>query len=477
MSPPCPGNAEAAIDPAHAAAATLFADLSESERVRVLMHLSHDLSRPGEPQEIFERFVHAMRDAFAPRCFITLSTSGSGPGEYRIVRWLTQDGAEHVPPLLPTSAVGHLPQRTGGLLGRVIATDAPKLATHLTIDDDPVTGTDLTPFHAMIAVPLFADGRIIGWSILLHTDPDGFTIADLEQLILRGTLISATVNNIQIANRLNEASAWIGREVDQIAAIQRALLPQRLPDIPGLRVAAHFATFERAGGDYYDLLPLTPHADASRPRTGPPDPDERWGIMIADASGHGPAAAVMTAMLHTALHGLDFTHPGPARVLERLNQRLFARRISNSFITAFFAEYHALTRSLTYANAGHYPPLLKRAAGPGAQERGRGHTPIERLDAAGGIPLGVLNEVGSAEATVVLNLGDTILLYTDGLVEAADPDGLMFGVGALEYALANGPDDPADLVASIIEALRGHEATTRPNDDQTLLVIRTEPER
>lgn len=430
-------------------------DLSKNARIPVLMELTESLSRATSPQQVLEAIVVAMRKAYGPRCYLSLSTAGLPPGQFRIARWLTVDGIEKVKAAEPWSGSGELPVQSGGVLSRLVSTPEPKLIQGMNVPSDPVVGDDFAIFGSLIAVPVMADGVIANWTILLHEDAHGLGVADLEQLILRGNLIGTTMNNVLIASRLREATDWIRHEVDHIAQIQRALLPQTTPNIPGVAVAARYETFDKAGGDYYDLLPLTVGLGGRHlERRGP------WAIMIADAAGHGPAAAVVVAMLHAILHAREEHVTEPKDCLDYLNQRLFARRVGSEFVTAFFAKYDPATRQLTYANAGHNPPLIKSAAGE-----------LRRLDAVGGIPLGVMDAIGTDQTTVRLAPGETLILYTDGLIEAQDPSGRQFGEQALESIVANSQGGPDLLCDTIVNAVRRHRASAKAHDDQTLVAL------
>ena len=180
-----------------------------------------------------------------------------------------------------------------------------------------------------------------------------------------------------------------------------ALLPEPIPDIPGLRLAASYETFGQVGGDLYDFLPVT-------------SDDGLWCMFIGDASGHGPSAAVVAAMVQATLHACAAGSAGPADLLQTLNRRLCQKRIEGSFLTAFMGFYEPAGRRLRYASAGHpSPALLPRLANHAARF----------LEAAGGPPLGIDDDASFDEATVGLPPGQTLLLYTDGISEARAPDG------------------------------------------------------
>lgn len=430
-------------------------DLSKNARVPVLMELTESLSRATSPHEVLQAITVAMRKAYGPRCYVSLAVQGLEPGQFRITRWVAADGVERVRPGDPLTAAGESPVQYGGVLSRLIATAEPKLVQGMRVAEDLIVGDSFKPYGSLIAAPVMMEGKVASWTILLHEEPQGLGVADLEQLILRGNLIGSAMNNMVIANRLREATDWIRHEVDHIAQIQRALLPQAPPNIPGLTVASKYETFDKAGGDYYDILPLTVGlGGAHLERHG------RWGLMVADASGHGPAAAVVVAMLHAILHAREEGVTEPALCLEDLNTRLFQRRVGSEFVTAFFATYDPSSRRLIYANAGHNPPFLRSRKGV-----------ISRLDQAGGIPLGVMNRVDSDQAEVSLEPGSTMVMYTDGITEAADQHGRHFGDQALEAIIAGHRGTPEQLCDAISAAVKRHRGATRARDDQTVVVL------
>jgi sigma-B regulation protein RsbU (phosphoserine phosphatase) len=399
-------------------------------------------------------------ELYGPRGYVSVSTRGLPPGHFRLTDVIDLAGSYDLALADPLLNEEDLPVHRGGFFGRIIGTTFPELFHHVDVRDDPVIGNALAGYGSLMSIPLLDDGEPVNWTVFLRESPEGFTVDDLEQAILRVNLVGTAVKNALIARDLQRAHARIRAEVEHIAAIQRALLPQPIPDIPGLSIAASYQTFDQAGGDYYDFRPLRASADGSAV-----DPNGPWGVLIGDASGHGPAAAVVMAMLHAILHAYPHPPQGPAEMLEHANEHLASKRIENSFVTAFLAVYDPSTRRLTYARAGHDPPLF-RSAGAGAS--------IRRLDDVGGVPLGVIAPARYEEATIQLQPGQTLLLYTDGVTDARGPDGSMFGVGGIERALADCAGEPSRVVASIADPLTRHEGGIRPGDDQTIVAIRAE---
>ncbi len=434
-------------------------DTSGNPRIPVLMEMVGALSRARGPRDVLKVFS-SREELYGPRGYVSISTRGLPPGHYRMTDVIDLAGSYDLALADPLLNLAELPVHRGGFFGRVISTTFPELFHHLDVRDDPVVGDALADYRSLMSIPLLDDGTPVNWTVFLRKDPEGFSVDDLEQAILRVNLVGTAVKSALIARDLHRAHAQIRAEVEHIAAIQRALLPQPIPDIPGLSIAASYQTFDQAGGDHYDFRPLSHSDDGSVV-----DPNGPWSVLIGDASGHGPAAAVVMAMLHAILHAYPHQPQGPAEMLEHANQHLAGKRIENSFVTVFLAVYDPLSRRLTYARAGHDPPLF-RSAGPGAS--------IRRLDDVGGVPLGVLDTARYEEETLQLEPGQTLLLYTDGVTDARAPDGSMFGVDGIERALAECAGEPGHVVASIEGPLARHTGGVRPGDDQTIVAIRAE---
>jgi sigma-B regulation protein RsbU (phosphoserine phosphatase) len=353
-----------------------------------------------------------------------------------------------------------LPVHEGGFFGGIIRQAYPQIIHDLDVRDDPIVGDTLAEFGSLMAVPLFDNGEPLNWAIMLHHAPDHFTVQDLEEAILRANLIGSTVRNVLAAQKLRAANERVRIEVDKIARIQRALLPAELPDIPGVSLGASYETFDSAGGDLYDFIPQRRGPD------GTPDPNGPWGIQIADAAGHGPAAATVVAMLNAILNATPDELHGPAEMLAFANRHLFAKRLDGTFVTAILARYCPTSRQLTYARAGHNPALLM------TRVDGKAHT--RRLDTVGGIPLGVVEHTTYEEETIQLEPGHTVVFYTDGITEAMDPEGSMFDVEGIERSLTECSGETACVISHVTNAVLEHEAGRRPSDDQTLVVMRVE---
>jgi sigma-B regulation protein RsbU (phosphoserine phosphatase) len=236
-----------------------------------------------------------------------------------------------------------------------------------------------------------------------------------------------------------------------VGDIQRSLLPAGLPQITTMKLAAHYQTSRRAGGDYYDFFPL---------------PDGRWGILIADVSGHGTPAAVMMAVTHSIAHMYPGSSAPPSDMLNFVNRNLTQLYTQNvgSFVTAAYCVFDPRTRELVYSLAGHNPPRLRRCA----------DSSISALNGAARYPLGVEPDMTYQDVAVALQRGDQIVFYTDGITEATDPAGEQFGVKRLDAALARCRDEPAEIVAAILGAVDQFTAGQPATDDRTVVVAKVE---
>lgn len=372
------------------------------------------------------------------------------PSHYRVVRMRRADGsAASVPEA----------RLQGGIIGRMIRSPVPKAVHEAELGGDAILGPHFGEYQSVLALPLFIDQAARWWLLLFHREPQAFGPSHLRELLPRTRLLSAMVANLRMAQQLVAANLSAQGEIAQVAEVQAALLPLELPTIPGLRVAATYQSLSPAGGDLYDLVPL-----GRRPGHPMQADDPRWAVLIGDVSGHGPAAAVVMAILHTLLHAYPTNPVSPGEVAAYMNRHLCSKRVGTTFATAFLSFFDPTTRRFSYMRAGHPPPLLLR----------RGRLLVEKLEAVGDIPLGIDPDAGYEVAQVQVESGDILLLYTDGIVEARSPAGEMFDSARLESALLTLSDDPNTTIRRVYEALLTHMGHGSAADDQTLLALHVE---
>ncbi len=417
-------------------------------RVREIRDLLMKVSGLTDPQEVQREFGRTLRSVNRVDGYLAFSRRHLPEGSYKITRrMLAPDEVGHSR-VNPWEVWNQLPTHTGGWFGEMMREPEPRLFHEFHLSGDPVLGDDLAEFGSAMLVPLFDNGQALNWSLMLRRDRHAFTEADLETFLVRGNVIGRMTRNLVIQKEIEQLNERLRNQLDEIAALQRAMLPQRLPKVPGLSLAASYLTSNEAGGDYYDFFP---HEDG------------RWSFTVADVSGHGAGAATMVARMHAILHADGAIHEGPAAILRRLNRRIAVGEQDPNFITALFATWDPADRSLTIANAGHHVPSRKPRRGE-----------IAQIEVAADIPLGILEDVAYEQSVTRLDEGDTLVLYTDGVTEAFSPppEREMFGVDRLHAALEFCSGEPPCVIESIHERLYEHTRSRQRDDDQTLLAMK-----
>lgn len=402
------------------------------------------------PRQTYAAFLETMRKIYPDYCYVEISSLGLSAGEFRVTRVRREDRIEAVPDCSPWQLEG-VPVRNGGVMAQLLARNEPSVVHNLIIPPDDPVFAELRDYHSLQAGP-GGFGEPCNWVLVLARAPDEFDLESLENMALRVSLSGIALKNQQIIGELRRANAFIDAEVDRIAAIQQALLPAAPPRVAGMDVAASSQTFDRAGGDLYDFVVV------------PPD---RLAVIIADASGHGPSAAVVAAMLNAIIHAFPATRasrdgePAVGDALGFANAQLTAKRIENSFVTAFVAMWDPRDLTFTYARAGQNPPLLRTAAGE-----------LRELNAVGGIPLAILPDVTYPQHVLQLKRGDVVVLFTDGIIDALNSQHEPFGEERLRQAVRNATGTAAQMLAGLLDTLKNYVQNTRPSDDQTLVVLR-----
>ena len=238
------------------------------------------------------------------------------------------------------------------------------------------------------------------------------------------------------------------QELRVARSIQQASLPKEVPTLEGWKITPYYQPAREVGGDFYDFHLL---------------PEGRLGVVVGDATGKGvPAALVMSTtcgMLQVTAGALDSSSPG--EVLSQVNETLYARIPQNMFVTCFYAILEPKSASLSYANAGHDLPYLRRRSGEAEELRARG------------MPLGLMPGMGYEEKEVVLEAGESALFYSDGLVEAHDSMGEMFGSPRLRALVAEHGEEKRSLGDFLLEELYSFVGEGwEQEDDITLLTLR-----
>ena len=290
-----------------------------------------------------------------------------------------------------------------------------------------------TPKHGQSLGVLYLDSR----------RPAAFSKLDRQILDALAADAASILDNARLVERERERQR-LEQEINIARDIQQALLPRNFRDYPHLAVAGCNFPCLAVGGDYFDVFPLS---------------DNRTAFLIADVSGKGLGAALLTTMLQGALSGMTLG-TDPARVFNHVNRFLCGHAEVGRYATMFFGILDDQGQ-LEYINAGHPSPFLIR------------HGIAQDAFTEGSYPVGLVPEAEYTAVQIKLEPGDTLVLFSDGVTEAMDPDEQMFGVPRLREVLTGQTECPLDqLEKCILEAVENFTRGASQADDLTLLIVR-----
>jgi phosphoserine phosphatase RsbU/P len=300
--------------------------------------------------------------------------------------------------------------------------------------------------RSMIAVPLQTNDRVIG---LIYVDSPNlireFSREDLNLLTVMANVAAIRIEHARL-NEVEEQERAMAKDMEQAALIQNRLLPAAPPAITGMDIAGKTAACRTVGGDYYDYLKF---------------PDGRFAMLVGDVAGKGMPASLLMSSLQARVQVVFEDGDNLAQKMGRLNKATCSNCPDNRFITFFMTVADPATGELVFSNAGHNPPLLVRSSGT-----------VETLQ-GGGMILGILPMATYQEARVTMDPGDVLVLFSDGVTEAADPRGEDFGEDRLADLVKSMHDRPAkDIVDAIHTAVLGFTEGSPPADDITVVIAR-----
>src|SRR5918992_1381435 len=307
-----------------------------------------------------------------------------------------------------------------------------------------------------VVVPLVSQGELIG---LLNLGPrlsQQEYSADDRKLL--NDLATQTAPAVQVAQLVRQQQQQaqererIEQELRVARLIQQTLLPKHVPDLPGYQLAAYYQPAREVGGDFYDFLELD---------------NGHFGLVVGDVTDKGVPAALVMATTRTMLRASAQRLDSPGEVLKRVNDVIVRDIPPNMFITCLYAILNLKSGLLRYANAGHDLPYRRRRRSSSSTEAGG----AEELRATG-MPLGLLPGMSYEEKEIVLDRGDSVLFYSDGLVEAHDPERKMFGFPRLQGLVgAHRSDGPAMVNFLLSELARFTGEEWEQEDDITLVTL------
>jgi len=325
-----------------------------------------------------------------------------------------------------------------GMVGHVAATGKMHYAPDVRTDPYYIACEPST--LSEVAIPLHVEGRLVGVFSTSHHELDAFPPGQLRLLQGLCNHIAVAINNAQRFQQEQQARQRMSREAQEARAIQQALLPKVSPYAPGFAISGLTIQAGEVGGDWYDFIPFD---------------DGCWGLVLADVSGKGTAAALLMSATRGMLRSLADTCKSPAEVLNKLNRLMVEDFPSGKFVTLIYAVLDPANRTLRFASAGHLPPLLVTTDG------------ASFLQSELGMPLG-LTRGEFSDTQILLGEGSRLLFYSDGITEAAGPNDEEYGPERLRNHVVGVNASTESVLADV----RRHVNGVGLQDDATVILVR-----
>lgn len=330
-----------------------------------------------------------------------------------------------------------------GIVGWVAKTGEPVIVPDVRSDPRYVTARPET--RSELAAPMVVEGQLVGVFNLESDLHDAYHEGHLELLSAFASQAAVALQRARIGRDLVERRR-LERELAIARDIQRSFLPSAAPDVPGFDLAGTSISHDQVGGDYYDFIPVS---------------ETRLGLAIADVSGKGIPAALIMAGFRMSLLAEIRNEFAIRAVMRKASLLLHESTERDKFVTAFYGVLDWKNGVLIFSNAGHNPPML-------VHRDGRGERLVE-----GGVALGVLPDARYEERPIVVQNGDVLVLYTDGVSEAENEKGEHFGEQRLEDLVRRHAHAPAaEILRIIVDAVTEWAGERGANDDVTLIVVR-----
>jgi len=296
-----------------------------------------------------------------------------------------------------------------------------------------------------LVVPLFYKGRVIGVLDLEHTRPNFFNEDHERILTTLAAQVAIAIENARLYQAVRLQERQLGRDIAMAREVQLRLLPHAAPEHPHADMAVRFLPARTIGGDLYDFLDYGPG---------------RTAIVLGDVSGKAAPAALFAALVSGIMRSAAAQTPEPAQMLVTLNDALQERKLESQYVSLLFALWDDEDRTLRVANSGAVQPILCR----------NGQSMTVRAE---GFPLGLFSNVPYDEVSVTTQPGDAIVFVSDGILDADNAHGEMYGDGRLAHLLCAHREYPAqeiadEILADVTRFQAGHDRF----DDETIIVLR-----
>jgi sigma-B regulation protein RsbU (phosphoserine phosphatase) len=330
-----------------------------------------------------------------------------------------------------------------GLVGYAARHNQPVLVPDVSRDGRYINLNPET--RAELVVPLVYQDKVIGVLDLEHTVRAYFSEEHVRTLTTLAAQIAIAIENARLYETVTRQERQLASDLDLARELQNRLLPPRRPRLRAAEISAHFCPARFVGGDLYDFVPYS---------------RERMGVAVGDVSGKGAPAAIYAALGSGFLRSHAAAELGPAKLLAAVNRSLAERPIAAHYLSMIFALWDDRRGRLTISNSGLPQPIYCRQGG------------MEKVPVAG-LPLGLFGNAQYDELVYRPKPGELFVFFSDGLTDASNPEGQMFGRSRLEAVVAgNRTRSAEEIIRAIVDAVTAFTAGAAPWDDQTIVALK-----
>ena len=401
--------------------------------IEAVRKISRSLNLDDVVETIFNSLQELLGYSAAVICVIDLKTG--------LIRELKARG-------YPEHAIDEKSLEIGnGIIGWVLEHARPQIVNDVIKDRRYIKARAET--RSEMAAPIInADEKVLGVINLEADYVNGYDKNDLKMLTMFTSLAASAINYSMLYER-SMSQRRAESELELARKVVEGLLPRKFPEVEGFDFYGMTIPIREVGGDYFDFMDGV---------------TERIGIMVADVSGKGLAAALIMVTFRAYIHATIINELAMRSVMSRVNRLIFQTTNGERFITTFYGLIDPESRRLLYINAGHNPPLLVRADG------------TSQLLEHSGFPIGIFDKAHYSESVVNFRSGDILLLYTDGVTEACSECEEPFSIDRIEKIIRESSHlSSKEICEAVTDAVNRYAAASGgPEDDLTVAVIKVE---
>jgi serine phosphatase RsbU (regulator of sigma subunit)/pSer/pThr/pTyr-binding forkhead associated (FHA) protein len=416
----------------------LILEAAPAERLKILLDITNALSKTLELEPLLPQVMDQLFQIFkqADRGFVVIRDESTKKLIPKAIK--TRREKDETTARFSTKIVNQCIDKAQAILSEDALSDD-RFSLSQSISDFRIRSVMCAPLGV-------SDGKVFG-VIQLDTQDRSkkFTNDDLKLLVAVSNQAALAMENARVHEELLRRERR-DREMLFATSVQRGFLPASLPNVPGYDFFAHYKAASDVGGDFYSFVPLPGQ--------------QKLVVAIGDVAGKGVPAALLMARLSADVRSCVLSEPNPATSVTMLNSNLQQAGLMDRFVTYAQVVLDYTTHKLTVVNAGHLAPIIRRAHGAVEEVADGDHA---------GLPLGVLDEYQYQSVDVSLNPGDTVVMCTDGIYDAMNPDGKSFSRDRVLKLLKNTSSTPALLSKELLTAVEQYSAGHPQHDDITLV--------